>query len=258
MDPSLVLLVVGHFFLTAHAALYEGTMFYGCSESGDGQVQLHWNGDQIAYADFEIRRAVWTAPLLEELEKDFLPGFYLLALVSKERLWKYYIAEAAQIEKSPIEKKAPTMLVYPKEEAEQGKESIFYCYISHFYPPFINVTWTRNGVQVTEGVALSNLYPEGDGTFSQLASLSFSPHTDDVLGCSVQHAALSHPATKTWVLPERSVGSTAAWVCLSLGLICLTSGVILFLLSTKDSLQHRLADCWRAAYHRVAGQTDTG
>lgn len=84
------------------------------------------------------------------------------------------------------------------EETEQGEENTLYCYISHFYPPSANITWTKNGVQVTEGVALSNLHPETDGTFSQLASLSFHPETDDVLGCSVQHQALSRPVTKTW------------------------------------------------------------
>ncbi|XP_042336966.1 H-2 class II histocompatibility antigen, A-S alpha chain-like [Plectropomus leopardus] len=198
MDSSLVLLVVGHLFHTANAALHEGTMFYGCSGSGAGQVQLHWDGDQLGYADFKERRAIWTAPLLEELESVFFSGFYTLALISKERVCKFYLAKAVQIDKSPTEEKAPTLLVYPREEAEQGEENTLYCYIRHFYPPFINVTWTRNGAEVTDGAALSNLYPETDGTVSQLASLSFRPRTDDVLDCSVQHQALSRPASTTW------------------------------------------------------------
>lgn len=256
MDSSLVLLVLlvwGQFFYTAHAALHEGTMFYGCHEFGDCQVQMHWDGDQAIYADFKKGQAVWTAPLLEELKDVLSSGFYILALVSRERLLKHYLSKAMQIDRSPTEEKAPTVLIYPMEETEQGEENTLYCYISHFYPPSANITWTKNGVQVTEGVALSNLHPETDGTFSQLASLSFHPETDDVLGCSVQHQALSRPVTKTWELPSRSVGSAAAWACLSLGLVCLTFGVVIFIISANDSLRRQLSDCWRAAYHRVAG-----
>ncbi|XP_059180238.1 H-2 class II histocompatibility antigen, I-E alpha chain-like [Centropristis striata] len=227
-------------------------MFYGCSESGDGQVQIHWNGDQMLYADFKNGKAVWTAPLLEELEDVLSPRFYILALVSRERLHKYYLAKAMKIEKSPTEEKAPTILIYPWEEEEPGEENTLYCYISRFYPPDISVVWTRNGVQVTEGVALSNLIPESDGTFSQLASLSVRPETGDVHGCSVQHQALSRPANSTWALPVRPAASAAAWLCLSLGLVCFIAGVFLLVLSAQPSLRKQLLDCWRAAYQRVA------
>lgn len=254
MDSSLVLLVLGQFFFTAHSALYEGTMFYGCFESGEGQVQIHWNRDQMVYADFKNGQAVWTAPLLDKLKNGMSSEFYILALVSRERLCKHYLPKALQFDKSPTEEKAPTMFVYPKEEAEQGEENTLYCYISHFYPPSINVTWTKNGVQVTNGVTLSNLYPEMDGTFSQLASLSFRPETDDVLGCSVQHEALRNPVKATWALPVRLAGSGgAAWACLSLGLVCFTFGVFIFIFTNKEFLRHQLFDCWLAAYHRVAG-----
>ncbi|XP_042254022.1 H-2 class II histocompatibility antigen, A-Q alpha chain-like isoform X1 [Thunnus maccoyii] len=200
MDFSLVLLVllVLGIVSTAHAARYEGTMFYGCFESCDCKVQLHWDGDQVMYADFKSGETVWTAPLLSEVENTMSAGFYIQSQVSKERLCKHYLPKATQIDKNPTEEKAPRMLVYPSEEAELGKEITLYCYISHFYPPLINVTWTRNGFKVTEGVALSNPQPETDGTFSQLASLSFHPKTDDVLGCTVQHQALSHPVNTAW------------------------------------------------------------
>lgn len=90
------------------------------------------------------------------------------------------------------------LLLYPSKEAEPEEETTLYCYIRHFYPPHVDVMWTKNGVQVTEGVALNNLLPETDGTFSQLASLAIRPQRGDVLGCRVQHEALSRPANTTW------------------------------------------------------------
>ena len=84
------------------------------------------------------------------------------------------------------------------EELEEGKENTFYCYIRNFYPPFINVTWTVNNVQVTEGVTLGNLTPEMDGSFSLLAGLSVRPQPADMLRCNVQHQALSRPLVTEW------------------------------------------------------------
>ncbi|XP_044193597.1 RLA class II histocompatibility antigen, DP alpha-1 chain-like [Thunnus albacares] len=254
MDFSLVLLVslVSGIVSTAHAARYEATVFYGCFESCDCKVQLHWDGDQVMYADFKSGETVWTAPLLSEVENTMSAGFYILAQVSKERLCKHYLPKATQIDKNPTEEKAPRMLVYPSEEAELGKEITLYCYISHFYPPLINVTWTRNGFKVTEGVALSNPQPETDGTFSQLASLSFHPKTDDVLGCIVQHQALSHPVNTAWVLPVNPDASGAV-ACLSLGVICLTVGVIIFIISASDTLRQQLFGSCQTSFHRAAG-----
>ncbi|XP_062298278.1 H-2 class II histocompatibility antigen, A-K alpha chain-like [Scomber scombrus] len=225
-------------------------MFYGCFESCDCQVQFQWDGDQVMFADFKSGRTVWTAPLMSELEKPMSEGFYILAQDSKLRLCKHYLSKATQIDKNPTEEKAPTMLVYPREEAELGKQTVLYCYISHFYPPSINVTWTRNGLTVTEGVTLSNLYPESDGTFSQLTSLSVSPETDDVLGCIVQHQTLIHPVTTAWALPVKPDASGPV-VCLSVGVICLTVGIIIFIISANDSLRHRLCESWQTAFHRV-------
>ncbi|XP_022078016.1 H-2 class II histocompatibility antigen, A-U alpha chain-like [Acanthochromis polyacanthus] len=250
MDLSLVSLLV-FIVCSAQTAVHEVSMFYGCFDSADCQVQFHLDGDQIAYADFKEQRAVWTAALIPE-QVEVLEGFYVLAVVSRDRLYKRYLHEAEQIETSPSEDKAPTVFLYPMEEAEEGKDNTLFCYISHYYPPSINVTWTINGVEVMEGRTLSNLLPEQDGTFSQLAGLSVRPQPDQVLECSVKHRALSQPAVRTWVLPGKPAGS-AAPVCLVLGLVCLFLGIIIFIISAHDSLRCQLSSYWQTAYLRVAG-----
>lgn len=75
-------------------------MFYGCFESGDSQVQLHWDGDQVLYADFKNQKMVWTVPLLEE-QSEMFPGMYKLALVSRERICHVYLAAALDRDRSP-------------------------------------------------------------------------------------------------------------------------------------------------------------
>ncbi|XP_071395320.1 RLA class II histocompatibility antigen, DP alpha-1 chain-like [Centroberyx affinis] len=229
MDFLLVSLVLSHIGSTA-AAVHEATLFYGCWQSGEAQVQAHWDGDQLLYADFDKERAVWTAPLLADLRDTWL-GFYILARISRERVCKVYLPAAAEADKDPPEERAPTVVLYPQQEAELGAENTLFCYVSRFYPPSVNISWSRNGVELTEGVALSNLLPEPDGTFSRLVGLSFSPEAGAKLGCRVEHRALPHPRTTTWEFPSRPDGpgsSVLLGVGLTLGFLCLAAGAVLF------------------------------
>uniref|UniRef100_UPI003AAF68B9 HLA class II histocompatibility antigen, DP alpha 1 chain-like n=1 Tax=Centroberyx gerrardi TaxID=166262 RepID=UPI003AAF68B9 len=125
----------------------------------------------------------------------------------------------------------PTAVLYPRQEAELGAENTLFCYVSRFYPPSVNISWSRNGVELTEGVALSNLLPEPDGTFSRLASLTFSPEAGALLRCRVEHQALPHPHTTTWEFSSRPDGpgsSVLLGVGLALGFLCLAAGAVLF------------------------------
>lgn len=90
------------FLASAH---HEGTLFYGCFEPCDCQVQLLWDGDQVIYADFKSGQSVWTAPLLSEVEQPMSEGFYILAQDSKQSLCNYYLSRAVQEDKSPSEDK---------------------------------------------------------------------------------------------------------------------------------------------------------
>uniref|UniRef100_A0A3B4ZV80 Ig-like domain-containing protein n=1 Tax=Stegastes partitus TaxID=144197 RepID=A0A3B4ZV80_9TELE len=211
---------------------HEVILFYGCFHSADCQAQLHLDEDQIAYADFKNQQTVWTAPLLQEHQETFRE-LYALAVVCKDTLYNEYLPQAVQIEKGPSEDKAPTVSIYPMEEAEEGQNNTLFCYISHFYPPSVDVTWTRNGIVVTEGLTLNNLIPETDGTFSQLVGLSVRPQPEDVLQCSVKHRALSRAAVGTWELSGKPAGSAAPWVCLALGLIFLCLGITIFIIAAR-------------------------
>ncbi|XP_075965795.1 RLA class II histocompatibility antigen, DP alpha-1 chain-like [Anarhichas minor] len=38
----------------------------------------------------------------------------------------------------------PGSILYPSEEVQLGVENILICFVNHFYPPEIKVSWTRN------------------------------------------------------------------------------------------------------------------
>uniref|UniRef100_A0A669CEV8 Ig-like domain-containing protein n=1 Tax=Oreochromis niloticus TaxID=8128 RepID=A0A669CEV8_ORENI len=122
---------------------------------------------------------------------------------------------------------------------------VLVCSAYNFYPQQIRLSWLRDGVVIPDppGMMITEM-PGGE-------CFSFQPQSDDVVECSVQHQALSRPLITTW--SKTVARSAAAWVCLSLGLLCIALGVIIFIISAKESLRHKLSDFWRAAYQRVAG-----
>uniref|UniRef100_A0A3P8TP80 Ig-like domain-containing protein n=1 Tax=Amphiprion percula TaxID=161767 RepID=A0A3P8TP80_AMPPE len=88
--------------------------------------------------------------------------------------------------------------VYIRYEGEENVVNTFYCLAKHFYPPTINFTWTKNGVEVTEGVFNLHYQHNDDGTFHRISTLTFTPQEGDVYSCKVEHQASQQPLTRTW------------------------------------------------------------
>ncbi|KAI4883105.1 hypothetical protein NFI96_026439, partial [Prochilodus magdalenae] len=96
------------------------------------------------------------------------------------------------------DKVAPQSSVYYKDEVELGSKNTLICYITGFYPPHVTVSWTRNDVNVTDEATLSRHYPTTVGTLNIMSHLSFTPAEGDIYTCTVEHAALDRPLTRTW------------------------------------------------------------
>ncbi|XP_056152542.1 H-2 class II histocompatibility antigen, A-R alpha chain-like [Lampris incognitus] len=219
------------YVVSATAALHEGSLLYFCSESGDAEVEVLWDREQLLYADFEKEEAVWTAPMMG-YETSFWPEFYPTAQISKDRICRHYLPKALEGDKSPPRAKAPQVVVYPKDEVKPGVDNTLLCYIRGFYPPPLNITWTRDGITITDGVGLGNLWLESDGTFTRLASLAFRPHTGVEYGCKVDHTALHQTAATIWVMEGRGMRSGPMVLCgvgLILGSFSLIIGIVLFM-----------------------------
>ncbi|CAB1352292.1 unnamed protein product [Coregonus sp. 'balchen'] len=110
---------------------------------------------------------------------------------------------------------APESIIYPRDEVELGVENTLICFVNGFFPPPVKVNWTKNGMEVTEGLSLSRYYPNKDGTFHQFSSLSFTPQKEDVY----------------YKVSGSSAGPGPAVFCgvgLTLGLLGVATGIFLY------------------------------
>ena len=92
----------------------------------------------------------------------------------------------------------PHSSIYTREEVELGVENRLICHVTGFYPAPVKVYWTKNDKNVIKGTSLNIPYPNKDGTYNQVSSLSFIPQLGDTYSCSVEHRALSQPKTRFW------------------------------------------------------------
>lgn len=93
---------------------------------------------------------------------------------------------------------SPSSSIYTRYEGEDGVLNTLFCLANHFYPPTLNFTWTKNNVEVTEGVSDLRYRHNSDGTFHKISTLSFTPREGDVYSCTVEHQASPQPLTKSW------------------------------------------------------------
>ncbi|XP_054638728.1 HLA class II histocompatibility antigen, DP alpha 1 chain-like isoform X2 [Dunckerocampus dactyliophorus] len=90
----------------------------------------------------------------------------------------------------------PESILYLAEELHLGEDNTLICLVDQFFPPNIQVHWTKNGGVVSEGVSLGRYHQNDDYTFHQLSTLRFTPQEGDIYGCTVYHSALDEPKTR--------------------------------------------------------------
>ncbi|KAJ6652471.1 hypothetical protein lerEdw1_011507, partial [Lerista edwardsae] len=73
------------------------------------------------------------------------------------------------------EEVAPSATVYPRNPVELGDPNVLICLVDQFFPPVLNITWLRNGEEVSEGVEETDFYPAKDVTFRKFSYLPFVP-----------------------------------------------------------------------------------
>lgn len=91
----------------------------------------------------------------------------------------------------------PTTSIYPRDDVKVGSENTLICLVTGFYPPRLNVTWTKNGKIMTQGMSASQLRVNvNDFTFNQFHTLTFTPAERDIYTCTVEHSTLDLPITR--------------------------------------------------------------
>ncbi|XP_066499503.1 H-2 class II histocompatibility antigen, A-Q alpha chain-like [Hoplias malabaricus] len=171
------------------------------------------DGEEVWHADFSLGKGVMTLPQFADLF-SYEKGTYGQA-VNDIEVCRATLGHCAKAYNYPAEPKdAPQSSIYSKEDVELGSKNTLICYITGFYPSQIEVSWTRNNVNVTDGVSLSRYYPNTeDGTFNLVSTLSFTPEEGDIYSCSVQHTALDRALTKTWEVDVELPGVGASVFC---------------------------------------------
>ncbi|KAK7146338.1 hypothetical protein R3I93_013930 [Phoxinus phoxinus] len=123
---------------------------------------------------------------------------------------------------------APETSIYPEDDVQLGFINTLICHVTGFYPPSISISWTKNNVNVTEGMSLSQYHPRNDGTYNIFSTLKFTPGEGDIYSCTVNHRALQgQPQTKTWDVDVALPGVGPAVFCgvgLTLGLLGVAVG----------------------------------
>ncbi|XP_074540549.1 H-2 class II histocompatibility antigen, A-U alpha chain-like [Halichoeres trimaculatus] len=233
MRCSSILILMLNSFCTFSQITHEFVYVVGCPEDGSTQVQYVFDDEELFYTDFDRQRGVFTGPPFVVMDQTYLAQsahFYINAMKAKRTCKIAQAVLKAEGIKGPEETDPPESVLYPADEVQPGVENSLTCFVNHFYPPGIKVSWTKNGSPVTEGVSLSRYFPNKDQTFHQFSTLKFTPEEGDIYSCTVEHLALDRPQTRIWnvEMSHPSVGATVfCGVGLTLGLLGVAVGTFL-------------------------------
>uniref|UniRef100_A0A4W5R131 Ig-like domain-containing protein n=1 Tax=Hucho hucho TaxID=62062 RepID=A0A4W5R131_9TELE len=130
----------------------------------------------------------------------------------------------------------PEIKLYAKEEVKLGINNSLVCFVNNFFPPPVQVKWTKNDENVPKGVKVGQYATNSDYTFYRVSTLTFEPQEGDIYTCIVDHTAVDEPLTRTWVrgAPRPSVGSAVfCGLGLTLGLLGVATGTFFLIKGTQ-------------------------
>ncbi|XP_044038586.1 H-2 class II histocompatibility antigen, A-Q alpha chain-like [Siniperca chuatsi] len=201
---------------------------YGCFDSSDTQLSVTLDGDEVYYADFKKELLIWDSKLPTRFH---VPWAYKYAVyyrsICKGSLQKWKQDKSATTKT----KEAPETIIYPRDEVIKEEENTLICFINHFFPPSINIKWTKNDIEVAVEEPFNKCLPNADGTFNVFSNLNFVPKEGDIYSCTVEHEALEKPQTKFWEVDTNEISIGPPVFCglgLSLGLLGVAAGTFFF------------------------------
>ncbi|GLD66755.1 H-2 class II histocompatibility antigen, A-Q alpha chain-like protein [Lates japonicus] len=201
---------------------------YGCFKSSDTHISLTLDGDEVYYANFKKGELIWDSriPTSMHISQAYEYAVHY-RFTCKYEVYRWEPDKSA----ATRTKEAPEILIYPRDEVIEEEENTLICFINHFFPPTINIKWTKNDVEVTVEDAFIKSLPNPDGTFYVFSHLKFVPKEGDIYSCTVEHEALDKPRTKFWEVDTDQMSIGPAVLCglgLSLGLVGVAAGTFFF------------------------------
>ncbi|KAJ6652536.1 hypothetical protein lerEdw1_011442 [Lerista edwardsae] len=198
------------------------------SQKESGELLHENNEEELFHVDWGRKETVWR-----------LPDFTTFASFEAQRalgilaiLKKYVEVLMQRSNRTKAQNVAPSSTLYTKNPVEMGDPNVLICFVDKFSPPVLNITWLRNGEEVSEGVEETGFYPSAEGTFRKFSYLPFIPEAGDSYVCRVDHWGLAESLSKLWYckepphLPE-TLENVVCALGLALGILGIVAGTVL-------------------------------
>uniref|UniRef100_A0A8C9TL69 Ig-like domain-containing protein n=1 Tax=Scleropages formosus TaxID=113540 RepID=A0A8C9TL69_SCLFO len=171
-------------------------VYVNSCQTGDNDPEdlLELDEDQLFYFDFKRNEMVYT--MADFSKKIIFPTWSQQALLELQIC--LHNLNLSIFNDFLTISDPPQVTIYPRDYVLPGEGNKLICLVNNFFPPPVKVKWTKNDVEVTEGVTLSRYYPNKDLTFRQYSTVPIIPQEGDVYSCTVEHKGLSEPETRLW------------------------------------------------------------
>ncbi|XP_042300148.1 HLA class II histocompatibility antigen, DR alpha chain [Sceloporus undulatus] len=199
-----------------------------------GEFLQDFDGEEKFHVDLDRKEDVWRLP-------DFthFTSFDAQGALNNLAIMKFNLGVLMKrSNRTRAQNVAPSVSVYNKGPMELGEPNVLICFVDNFSPPVVNISWLKNGEEVSEGVQETGYYRSVDFTFRKFSYLPFVPEDGDFYVCRVDHWGLQDPLTKIWYprkpvpIPE-TAENVVCGLGLALGILGVIVGPILFFKARK-------------------------
>ncbi|KAM9474992.1 class II histocompatibility antigen, B-L beta chain-like [Clarias gariepinus] len=125
----------------------------------------------------------------------------------------------------------PQVKVRLVKQSDGSHPARLICSAHGFYPPYVKVTWLRNGKNIEGDVTSIEKMADGDWYYQVHSHLEYKPESGEEISCVVEHASFKKPMSYKWVPstsePDKSkiaIGASG----LVLGLVLSAAGFIYY------------------------------
>ncbi|KAJ6652528.1 hypothetical protein lerEdw1_011434 [Lerista edwardsae] len=198
------------------------------SQKTSGEYLQENTEEEIFHVDWGRKENVWRLPDFRTYT-DFDAQVALGSLAIMKTNMEILMKRSNRTQEQDV---APSSTLYTKNPVEMGDPNVLICFVGQFSPPVLNITWLKNGKEVSEGVLETGFYPSKDGTFRKFSYLTFLPEAGDAYVCRVDHWGLAESLSKIWYckepphLPE-TLENVVCALGLALGILGIVAGTVL-------------------------------
>ncbi|XP_067834355.1 class I histocompatibility antigen, F10 alpha chain-like isoform X2 [Heptranchias perlo] len=124
----------------------------------------------------------------------------------------------------------PEVFISRSDPNNQYNPPTLSCLVTGFYPVNIEVTWLRNGEQVSESQS-SGVRPNHDGTHQIKKEIEVNAGDEDQYSCQIEHSSLAEAKVYQWERPENresNLGIIIGSVIAALAVIVVIIGIVIW------------------------------